>query len=131
VHRVVISVGSNIDPEKHISAAREMIRREQRLISESRFVQTKPIGFFEQPDFSNGVFLIDTKMSRNELNKWLKGVENELGRVRTVNKYGPRTIDLDIVVWDGKIVNKDLIERDFLKTAVSEVLPEFEHKSHK
>ena len=69
-------------------------------------------------------------MSRKELNQWLKGVENELGRVRTANKYGPRTIDLDIVIWDGKIVNQDLIERDFLKTAVSEVLPEIEYKLH-
>ena len=107
-----------------------MFRREHRLISESRFVQTKPIGFLEQPDFSNGVFLIDTNMSRKELNQWLKEVENGMGRVRTTNKYGPRIIDLDIVVWDGKIVNQDLIERGFLKTAVSEVLPEIDYKSH-
>jgi 2-amino-4-hydroxy-6-hydroxymethyldihydropteridine diphosphokinase len=128
IHRVVIGVGSNIDPEKHISAAREMIRREHRLISESRFVQTKPIGFPDQSDFCNGVFLVGTKMSRNELDQWLKSIEEKLGRVRTANKNGPRTIDLDIVVWDGKVVDTDLAERDFLKTAVSEVLPDIEYK---
>jgi 2-amino-4-hydroxy-6-hydroxymethyldihydropteridine diphosphokinase len=128
MHRVVISAGSNIDPEKHIPAAREMIRSAHRLVSESRFIQTKPIGFLEQPDFWNGIFLIDTEMSRKDLNKWIKDVEKKLGRIRTANKYGPRTIDLDILVWDGNIVNQDLIVRDFLKTAVSEVLPEIDLK---
>ena len=128
MHRVVISAGSNIDPGKHIPAAREMIQSIHRLVSESKFVQTKPIGFLDQPDFFNGVFLIDTEMSRNDLDKWLKEIEKKLGRIRTENKSGPRTIDLDIVVWDGNIVNQDLVERDFLKTAVLEVLPEIDLK---
>ena len=126
MYRVVISAGSNINPDRYIPATREMIRSTHRLVSESRFVQTRPVGFLEQPDFYNGVFLVDTEMSRNELDKWLKEVEKKLGRVRTRNKNGPRTIDLDIVVWDGNIVDRDVVERDFLKAAVLEVLPEID-----
>jgi 2-amino-4-hydroxy-6-hydroxymethyldihydropteridine diphosphokinase len=128
MHRVVIGAGSNIDPDRNIPAAREMIRQAHRLVSESRFVRTRPVGFIEQPDFCNGVFLVDTEMSRKDLDKWLKKVEEKLGRVRTQNKNGQRTIDLDIVVWDGNIVDRDVVERDFLKAAVLEVLPEIDIK---
>lgn len=126
MHRVVIGVGSNIEPKAHIAKAREIIRQTHRLVSESKFIKTKPIGFTDQPDFYNGVFLVDTEMSKKSFKKWLKGVEETLGRVRTENQYGPRNIDLDIVIWDGNIVDPDVYDRNFLQKAVMEVYPEFD-----
>jgi 2-amino-4-hydroxy-6-hydroxymethyldihydropteridine diphosphokinase len=126
MHRVVIGIGSNIKPMEHIAKAREMIRKQHHFISESRFIQTRPIGFTDQPDFYNGVFLVDTEMSKKRFKKWLKVVEKKLGRVRTENRYGPRTIDLDIAVWDDTIVDPDFYQRDFLQKAVMEVYPELD-----
>ena len=124
MNRVVIGVGSNIEPQKHIAAARERIARDHRLLAESRFVETRPIGGPAQPNFSNGALLIETTMSREALKIWLETVEADLGRVRGANRYDPRTIDLDIVVWNGEIVDPDVYERRFLREAVLEVWPD-------
>ena len=121
---MVIGAGSNISPEVHIPLARERIRNAHTLIAESDWVLTQPIGFKDQRDFLNGVFLIETEMNRDELVGWLHQAETELGRVRTSNKNGPRTIDLDIVVWDGEIIDPDFKTRDFLRQAVYQVWPE-------
>lgn len=124
MNKAVIGVGSNIDPEKNIKKTRSIFKKEQSLIRESSLVVTKPIGYTDQPDFINGAFLIETKLSFKELATYLKEVENRLGRIRTANKYGPRTIDLDIVVWNGMIVDDDYYKRDYLKNSVHEVLRE-------
>ncbi|HKI88902.1 MAG TPA: 2-amino-4-hydroxy-6-hydroxymethyldihydropteridine diphosphokinase, partial [Draconibacterium sp.] len=64
---------------------------------------------------------ITTSFNRKTLTRELKKIEDELGRDRTVPKFGPRTIDLDIVVWNGKIVDKDYYTRDFLQKNVQEI----------
>ncbi len=121
MNRAVVGVGSNIDPRRHIARAKELLSREQRLLRESAFVTTSPIGFASQPDFVNGAFLIETDLGSRDFTAYLKSVESRLGRVRTENKNGPRTIDLDLIVWNGSIVNDDYHQRDFLRKAVDEV----------
>ena len=49
--------------------------------------------------------------------------ERELGRIRKSDRYDPRTIDLDIVVWGGEIMDEDVYEREFLRAAILEVCP--------
>ena len=122
--RVVIGVGSNIQPKENIAKALERIAEGHQIVAKSRFVETKPVGDDSQPDFINGAILIETDMDREELKSALAEIEIELGRVRGANKYGPRTIDLDIVVWEGEIVNEDFWEREFLRKAVFEIYPE-------
>ena len=123
-NRVVIGVGSNIRPEKNIGLAKTAIESSHELVKASTFVKTEPLGFKEQDKFTNGAFLVDTEMDKDELKSWLNNLESKLGRVRTDNKNGPRTIDLDILVWNGEVVDEDVIERDFVKESVSELLPE-------
>jgi len=123
VNTAVVGVGSNINAPKNIALAKEALSRGHRLDKESAFVKTSPIGFSDQPDFMNGAFLVATELSIDGFKDYLHGLEDRLGRVRTKNKFGPRTIDLDIVVWNGKIVNDDFYERDFVRKAVLEVLP--------
>ncbi|MFQ5795093.1 MAG: 2-amino-4-hydroxy-6-hydroxymethyldihydropteridine diphosphokinase [Candidatus Bipolaricaulia bacterium] len=125
MNRVVISMGSNIQPEAHIKQAKEKIAEQHRIVAESRLVETEPIGYLDQPHFVNGTILIETTMERESLKNWLSQLEGELGRVRTENRYGPRTIDLDIVVWNGELVDPDFCERDFLRDTVLEVWPNF------
>ena len=124
MNTAVVGVGSNLNAAQNIARAKEALSREHRLNKESVFVKTSPIGFSDQPDFMNGAFLVTTELSIDAFKDYLSGLETRLGRVRTENKYGPRTIDLDIVGWNGKIVNKDFYERDFVRKAVVEVLPE-------
>ena len=123
MNRAVISIGSNINSGYYVPNGLRRIGRQHNLIKTSSCIQTKPIGFADQDDFTNMVCLIETEMEREDLAHWLKSVEDDLGRVRTSNKFGPRTIDLDIVVWNGEITDADVYERDFLKTLIAEVEP--------
>ena len=113
--------------EFSLAKAKEILSKEQRFLNESTFVTTSPIGFADQPDFYNGAFLIETSLEIDEFRAYLKKVEDRLGRVRTENKNGPRTIDLDIITWNGRVVNKDYHEREFVKKAVEELLPNSPH----
>ena len=122
-NRVVIGVGSNISAQENIALAKEAISSSHELLKSSRFVKTEPLGFKDQDDFTNGAFLINTQMSQAELKNWLKNLENKLGRVKTENVNGPRTIDLDIVVWNEEIVDNEVKEREFLRKSVQELIP--------
>jgi len=88
----------------------------------SEMLVTKPLGITDQPDFVNGAMKGLTPHSRNELNQQLKVIEDRLGRDRSRAKFGPREIDLDIVVWNGEIVDADYFSRDFLKSVVDQVM---------
>jgi len=125
----VISVGSNIDPEGNIEKARLLIAQKHELLGESSFFRTKPVGYLRQPDFLNGAFLVSTELNREKLEKSLKKIERSLGRVKTAVKSGPRPIDLDLVVWNGKVVDPDFYERDFVRNACCELLPELEENN--
>lgn len=122
-NRAVLGLGSNIDPEENIRKAIEIISGEVSLIKTSSFVETEPVGFEEQRSFINGALLIETPLGAFELKRRLREIEGELGRVRTANKNGPRTIDLDILVWNGEVVDADVYERGFLRDSIKELLP--------
>ena len=120
-HECIIGIGSNIEPEQNIAATLFFLRQEQEFVSVSSLIKTSPIGIPDQPDFMNGAAKILTTMEIADFKSYLKVIEDRLKRDRTTPKYGPRTIDLDIVIWDGEIIDPDYFSRDFLKTAVDEI----------
>ncbi|MHC4552435.1 MAG: 2-amino-4-hydroxy-6-hydroxymethyldihydropteridine diphosphokinase [Planctomycetota bacterium] len=124
MNRAIIAVGSNIEPAANVEKAEAILAAEQRMLGRSRFVKTAPQGFTEQADFLNGAFSIETKLNQQQLAEYLKDVESRLGRVRTENKNGPRTIDLDVVVFNGAIVDDDYNRYDFVRKAVDELMGE-------
>lgn len=124
LNKVVIGVGSNVDPKNNIKKAEQTVAQNHNLIRSSSFIETEPIGYKDQNNFLNGAFLIETEMDTSTLKSWLKTLETKLGRVKTINKNGPRTIDLDIIVWNGEIVDDEVYEREFLKSSIKELLPE-------
>ncbi len=124
MNRVIIGVGSNIDPDENIARARDKIAAEFCLLGESRWVETEPVGLDQQANFINGALLIETRLERDELKARLRELETQLGRERAAHRDGPRPIDLDIVVWNGEVVDPDVHERDFLREAVLDVLPD-------
>ena len=90
--------------------------------------ETDPVGGpAGQGRYLNGVVQIATEVSAHEILECLHAIEATLGRVRSV-KDGPRTIDLDIVTWNNKIIDPDVYERDFLKLAVLKLLPSLDLK---
>ncbi len=76
-----------------------------------------------QPDFTNGAVSIITHLDKDQLKKILKRIEDDLGRDRSLPAFGPRTMDLDIVVWNNKIVDDDYHTRDFLRNSVDYLWP--------
>jgi len=118
----VVGVGSNIQPEENIREALRILEEEQTLLSVSAMVETEPIGITDQPVFMNGAVKVSTSMKQLEFAAYLKNIEDRLKRDRTQPRFGPRTIDLDVVVWNGKVVDRDYYTRQFLKNAVDEVL---------
>ena len=126
MNRVIIGLGSNINPGRNISKAKKLLAEKFRLLKESRVLTTKPVGITDQADFHNGAVLIETPLTRTKLKAELKKIEKALGRQPSKFKSGPRTIDLDIQVWNNRIVDKDFHERDFLRKTVQELLPELQ-----
>ena len=124
MNRAVISAGSNIKPKENIEKAARWLGNEQKILAKTAPTKTKPEGFTDQPDFLNCAFYIETGLDEKELKKYLEDVERRLGRQKTENKNGPRSIDLDIIVFNGAIVSDDFYKYDFVKNAVLELLPD-------
>ncbi|MCO7229734.1 2-amino-4-hydroxy-6-hydroxymethyldihydropteridine diphosphokinase [Halomonas sp. CnH100-B] len=121
-HECVISVGSNIEPEHHFAQALEILSSECELVARSEAVRTAPVGFQQQPDFLNAALVVRTTLERDAFKAYLKAVEHRLGRVRGPIKSGPRTMDLDIVAWDGDVVDDGYFQHDYVRGPVDDVL---------
>ena len=122
MNRAIIGLGSNIDPEINIPFALKLLEEKVILVKLSELIKTKPIGIADQPDFLNGAVKITTSLSLDELQKFLKITEDNTGRDRSLPRFGPRTIDLDIIVWNDEIIHQDYYLRDFIRSAVDELL---------
>lgn len=127
----IISLGSNINPQENILKAKKILREKFQIINKSNFVFTKPREFLQQKDFLNGCILAKTELGFEEVNFELKEIEKGLGRIKTENKADPRTIDLDVVVWNSELRDEHVFEWDFLREAVKELLPELQKKLNK
>ena len=123
-NEVVVGLGSNIDPETHIEQAVHELGSCFSIIKQSSWLRTTPIGIMNQPDFINGALLLRTELEQKLLKIVLREIEDKLGRDRSQSRLGPRVIDLDIVVWNGKIVDEDYHDRDFLRESIAQILPE-------
>ncbi len=121
MNSAIIGIGSNIKAKTNIPKMLKLLETKVDILKISTFTKTKPIGILNQPDFTNGAVKIQTNLDLKKLNKLLKKIENQLGRNRTGPKSGPRCIDLDIIVWNDEIIDKDYYTRDFLQKSVSEL----------
>jgi dihydroneopterin aldolase/2-amino-4-hydroxy-6-hydroxymethyldihydropteridine diphosphokinase len=131
--RAFISVGSNIDPAENVRRALRLLAGQVRIVGISTFYRTRPLGRPEQPDFYNGVVAVETQASAVELkHSVLRAVEQQLGRRRTEDKYAPRTIDLDVLLYDELVAvaedltipDPDIPQRPFLAIPLYELAPD-------
>ena len=122
MYQAILSVGSNIEPQKNCQQAELILAAEHRLIDKSAYIVTAPVGYQDQDDFLNGAYWVETALTYAEFNQYLKAVEQRLGRVKGPIKSGPRTIDLDIIIWDQQVVHDDFHSKDYTKIPVNELL---------
>jgi len=117
----IIGIGSNIDAEENIAKMFRLLADDVEIIQVSTMIQTKPIGIIEQDDYTNGAVRIWTKMDLKTLTLYLKKLEDRMGRDRNQKKFGPRNIDLDILIWNNTIIDPDYFTREFLQKSAAEL----------
>ena len=130
-----IGIGSNVgDKKTNCLKGIELLAEAGRVVSVSSLYYTEPVGFKEQEDFINAVAAVETDCSPAELLSRCRSIEDRLGRTRTV-RWGPRTIDLDILLYGDLVVNEpDLViphplmaTRKFVLAPLAEIVPAAVH----
>jgi 2-amino-4-hydroxy-6-hydroxymethyldihydropteridine diphosphokinase len=134
-HRAFISLGSNIDPERYLPLAVERLRTLGAIVAVSAVYESPPADGSSQPDYLNAAVLLSTNLSAERLcREALPAIEAELGRVRDPdNRCAPRTIDLDLALYDDgilsidrrRIPDPDIPRRAFLAIPLAELCEEF------
>lgn len=117
----IIGIGSNIEADKNIQEMLRLLAEKVEIVQVSELVQTQPIGIIEQADYINGAVLIRTEMNLKALSLSLKKLEDQMGRDRSQKKFGPRNIDLDILIWNNVVVDQDYYTRSFLRNSAAEL----------
>jgi 2-amino-4-hydroxy-6-hydroxymethyldihydropteridine diphosphokinase len=98
-----LSLGSNIEPVKHLQAALLALHRQFGSFDQSPTYRFPAVGF-EGADFLNLAVGIDTDLDADALNDWLHALEDRLGRRRDVPRYSSRTLDVDIVLYGDQVL---------------------------
>ena len=128
-----IGLGANLgDPQKAIQSALRLLvsKSDTSVTAVSSFYRTAPVGFDDQPDFLNGVARVKTSLGSGVLLERLLEIEAEIGRIRTSERFGPRVIDLDLLLFGDQIIDSDVLSvphpRMQLRRFVLEPLAEIE-----
>ncbi|KKS43780.1 MAG: 2-amino-4-hydroxy-6-hydroxymethyldihydropteridine pyrophosphokinase [candidate division CPR1 bacterium GW2011_GWA2_42_17] len=131
MNSAIIGLGSNIDAPQNILKAKTVLAEQFEIMKESVFVTTKSAGYPQQANFINGAVLLKTSLDLSQVKKALKIIESQLGRRPSPDKFGPRIIDLDIIVWNDQVIDQDFYYREYLRKSILELLPDLEYNSKK
>jgi len=107
--RAYVGLGANVGPrEETLRRAVELLAVEDgvEVVGVSTLQETDPVGVVDQPRFLNGAVAVETTLSPRELLDVLLGIERTLGRVRDGTRWGPRTVDLDLLVYADEVVDE-------------------------
>lgn len=106
--RAYIGIGANLgNREATMRRALELLAGEGvEVVAVSTFRDTDPVGYVDQPRFLNAAAALETELSARELLDRLLAVERKLGRTREGPRYGPRTIDLDLLLYGDEVVDE-------------------------
>jgi len=138
IYEAYIAVGSNMGDRLNNcqDGINELIKKtESEFIEQSNFYQTQPMYVEDQNWFINGVFSIKTKLEPHDLFQWAKKIEIQFGRDTTAKRYGPRVLDLDILIMDKLKINTQLLniphprlhERRFVLQPFCDIAPDLIH----
>ena len=105
--KAVIALGANIgDPKAQMDLAIAMLREATEVTLVSDYFSTKPVSDIVQPDYLNAVCIAESELPALDLLSLLHGIEKALGRER-LEKWGPRTIDLDLIQYGSLLSSAD------------------------
>lgn len=130
--KAVVALGANIgEPKVNLDLAIALLREATNVVAVSSYLQTKPVGGPEQPDYLNAVAIVESELPAKDLLAVLNGIETAMGRTREVH-WGPRVIDLDLIQYGGLLVNDEELtlphprahERRFVLSPWFEVEPD-------
>lgn len=130
--KAVIALGANIgDPQEQMDLAVALLKESLDVKAVSNYYKTAPVGGPEQPDYLNAVCIAESDLPAAELLSLLHGIEKVLGRER-IERWGPRTIDLDLIQYGGILSYADELqlphprahERRFVLEPWSEIEPD-------
>ncbi|WP_423063483.1 2-amino-4-hydroxy-6-hydroxymethyldihydropteridine diphosphokinase [Candidiatus Paracoxiella cheracis] len=130
-----IGIGSNLsEPLQQVRAAIASLKKipDSHVSRVSSFYRSKPLGQPDQPDFINAVASVNTALDPHELLDYLQAIEQQQGRLRDGVRWGPRTIDLDMLLFgdialrtdDLQIPHPGLVEREFVLYPLAEIAPD-------
>ncbi|UDQ79506.1 2-amino-4-hydroxy-6-hydroxymethyldihydropteridine diphosphokinase [Erwinia rhapontici] len=133
--RVYLALGSNLaDPLHQVQSALNALAAipDTTLVATSSLYRTPPYGPPDQPDFLNAAVALDTRLDAESLLNHTQRIELEQGRVRKAHRWGPRTLDLDIMLFGEQTLNTprltvphyDLHNRAFMLLPLLEIAPE-------
>jgi len=134
-HTVFLALGSNLgDRLANLEAATHSLQPALHILARSPVYETAPWGYTDQPDFLNQVIKAKTTLPPEQLLTILKSIEATLGRTPTI-RYGPRTIDLDILLYDELVMETPqltiphprLAERAFVLYPLADLAPDLRH----
>ena len=136
-HKVYLALGSNMgDKKQYIARGIERLGALEkcRVLSVSDLIETKPYGVTDQDDFVNGCLEMETLYTPEELLDKLHEIENEADRKRE-RRWGPRTLDLDILLYDSEIIqtpelivpHTDMANRHFVLEPLAQIAPYVVH----
>jgi 2-amino-4-hydroxy-6-hydroxymethyldihydropteridine diphosphokinase len=132
-----IALGSNMgDKSGNLDEAVRMLGETPgiKVTRVSSYVETEPVGYVDQDSFINAALSVETTLSPHELLRACLGIEDSLGRVRTVH-WGPRTIDMDVLLYGGEVIDAPdlkvphplMHERAFVLVPLAEIAPDATH----
>ena len=126
-HLAYLSLGSNIEPEANLVKAIERLQRYGKIEKISSAWESESVGA-EGPNYLNACVLLVTPLLQTELKRQaLLSIETELGRRRSADKFAPRTIDIDIVIFDGQSWDDKYWGQAFVVVPLAEVAPAYQN----
>jgi GTP cyclohydrolase-4 len=134
-HRIYLGLGSNLgDRQSNILLALQKLRAQVAIDAVSSCYETEPVGYRDQPQFLNVVCSGTTSLEPYDLFRFVKGIEQVMGRQPTW-RYGPRPIDIDILLYDDRVLEQPdltiphprLAERAFVLVPLAEIAPSVAH----
>ena len=132
--RAYVALGANLgDRERTLRAAVDALAAEDgiEVVAVSTLRETEPVGVGEQPRFLNGAAELETTLTARELLARLLAVEQRFGRIRSPGEHGPRTLDLDLLLYGDEVIDEPglavphprLHERSFVLEPLAELAP--------
>lgn len=125
LHLAYLSLGSNIQPEENLVKAIQLLQKDGRVEEVSSAWESRSVGA-DGPNYLNACVLLVTPLPQAELKEQvLLPIEAQLGRRRTLNRFAPRPMDIDIVVFDGISCDDKYWEQAFVVIPLAEIYPDF------